>query len=339
MITDGAGLRGHEDPREERPERHRHRRQLRLPGGRQDRHHRQLQRRLVRRLHAGPGDRGLGRLPERAEMRDARRRVRAAPSRADLGRVHDTGQGQRLRRLPGARRAVPSSTPFYGKYASSGAAATTRRGGDGYSQRRHLQRATGTGYAATQTRRLRGAAAGGAARSAGSGTPAAAPTPAPTPAAAPGGGGGTARPDGRGRHRRAGMRRAPATGELDLIAAFRRALGAPGDRVVRADRRRRGRRARRGRSRSPRSTRSPTASTSTSPPTRRPTSATRRWPPRCRTSRRWAPRPARPTSRSALPAGFADADALELARGMAELAERRGTTIAGGDVVARRRCS
>jgi thiamine-monophosphate kinase len=35
----------------------------------------------------------------------------------------------------------------------------------------------------------------------------------------------------------------------------------------------------------------------------------------------------------ALPPGFADADALELARGMAELAEATGTTIAGGDVV------
>ncbi len=35
----------------------------------------------------------------------------------------------------------------------------------------------------------------------------------------------------------------------------------------------------------------------------------------------------------ALPAGFADADALELARGMAALADATGTTIAGGDVV------
>jgi len=35
----------------------------------------------------------------------------------------------------------------------------------------------------------------------------------------------------------------------------------------------------------------------------------------------------------ALPARFADADALELARGMAALAEQTGTTIAGGDVV------
>jgi thiamine-monophosphate kinase len=35
----------------------------------------------------------------------------------------------------------------------------------------------------------------------------------------------------------------------------------------------------------------------------------------------------------ALPAGFADADALEMAQGMAALAEATGTTIAGGDVV------
>jgi thiamine-monophosphate kinase len=35
----------------------------------------------------------------------------------------------------------------------------------------------------------------------------------------------------------------------------------------------------------------------------------------------------------ALPSGFADDDALELARGMAELAKTTGTTIAGGDVV------
>ena len=48
------------------------RREHRLPGGRQDRHHRQLQRRLVRRLHAQARDRRLGRLPERAG-RDAQR--------------------------------------------------------------------------------------------------------------------------------------------------------------------------------------------------------------------------------------------------------------------------
>ena len=35
----------------------------------------------------------------------------------------------------------------------------------------------------------------------------------------------------------------------------------------------------------------------------------------------------------ALPSGFSDAEALELARGMATLAEATGTTIAGGDVV------
>ena len=44
--------------------RHRHRRlhRLRRPGG-QDRHDRRIQRRLVHRLHAEPGHRGLGRLP------------------------------------------------------------------------------------------------------------------------------------------------------------------------------------------------------------------------------------------------------------------------------------
>ena len=60
------GLRGHEGPREEHPGRHRRQRELRLPGRRQDRHDRQLRRRLVRRLHAAPLDRRLGRLPERA---------------------------------------------------------------------------------------------------------------------------------------------------------------------------------------------------------------------------------------------------------------------------------
>ena len=40
------------DPRAEHPGRHRHARQHRLPGGRQDRHDRLQHRRLVRRLHA-----------------------------------------------------------------------------------------------------------------------------------------------------------------------------------------------------------------------------------------------------------------------------------------------
>ena len=57
-------LRGHADPREERAGRHRDEGPDRLPGGRQDRHGRQLHRRLVRRLHAAAGHLGLGRPPE-----------------------------------------------------------------------------------------------------------------------------------------------------------------------------------------------------------------------------------------------------------------------------------
>ena len=45
------GIRGHAGAEDGDPERHRHRRGLRLPGRRQDRHDEQLHRRLVRRLH------------------------------------------------------------------------------------------------------------------------------------------------------------------------------------------------------------------------------------------------------------------------------------------------
>ena len=58
------GLRGDPDPPRQHHLRDRHRRlHGLLRPGRQDRHHRQLRRRLVRRLPAQPGDGGLGRLP------------------------------------------------------------------------------------------------------------------------------------------------------------------------------------------------------------------------------------------------------------------------------------
>ena len=53
---------------------------------------------------------------------------------------------------------------------------------------------------------------------------------------------------------------------------------------------------------------------------RPPTSGTARWPARCATSPRWAPTPARPTSRSACRDGFGADDALALAGGMEALA-------------------
>ena len=54
---------------DERPGRHRHAREHRLPAGRQDRHDRPQHRRLVRRLHAAAVDGRLGRLPELARSR------------------------------------------------------------------------------------------------------------------------------------------------------------------------------------------------------------------------------------------------------------------------------
>ena len=57
-------------------QRHRDRSQLRLSGGRQDRHDQQLHRRVVRRLHARAVDRRLGRLSERDHLHDRRQRPR-----------------------------------------------------------------------------------------------------------------------------------------------------------------------------------------------------------------------------------------------------------------------
>ena len=99
---------GHADPRAEHPVGHGRARGDRLPGGRQDRHDRPEHGCLVRRLHAAPDDRRLGRIPgprradERALLRRQRRR-RHLPG-ADLGRLHVAHQGQVLRRLRVARR-------------------------------------------------------------------------------------------------------------------------------------------------------------------------------------------------------------------------------------------
>ena len=55
----------------------------RLPRGGQDRHGRQLHRRLVRRLHAAPGHLGLGRPPEGpVSARSQRRRAARSPRRS-----------------------------------------------------------------------------------------------------------------------------------------------------------------------------------------------------------------------------------------------------------------
>ena len=89
--------------------RHRHAREHRLPRGRQDRHHRQLQRRLVRRLHAEPRVGRLGRLPERAASRCATCTAIAVAGRhlpgADLARLHEHRARAATATLPAATHA------------------------------------------------------------------------------------------------------------------------------------------------------------------------------------------------------------------------------------------
>ena len=104
--------------------RHRHGRQLRLPGGGQDRHDRRGQGRLVRRLHAPALRRRLGRLPGRRH-RDAGRAGRHLRG-AGLARLHAAGPRRLLRRLPAAHEPAEFS-PFFGKYSETGiaSAATT----------------------------------------------------------------------------------------------------------------------------------------------------------------------------------------------------------------------
>ena len=88
-------------------------------GRRQDRHDRELRRRLVRRLHAAARRRRLGRLPERAAADADRvpRRCRspAAPIPARSGRLHGAGARRYLKRPP---RAFPAPTRRYAAEAA-----------------------------------------------------------------------------------------------------------------------------------------------------------------------------------------------------------------------------
>ena len=122
-------VRGDADPRAERARGHRHGRVLRPPGRRQDRHDRQLRRRLVRRLHAGSRHRRLGRLPERAD-RDASVHgisVAGGSFPAQIWRLFMQAALRRRRDLdfPFPKNPVVWS-PFQGQYALSGAEPTRR---------------------------------------------------------------------------------------------------------------------------------------------------------------------------------------------------------------------
>ena len=97
-----------------------------LPGGRQDRHDERLQRRVVRRLHAAPRDRRLGRLRSAAD--DCVRRLRRRAGGSDLGRVHEARDARRQARLVRASGETSSASTSAGCQASCRpAAATTSR--------------------------------------------------------------------------------------------------------------------------------------------------------------------------------------------------------------------
>ena len=113
-----AGLRGHEDPRDERDLGDRHRRGLRLPGGRQDGDDRRGQGRLVRGLYA------------RACRRRSGSAIRTRASRCRAPRAEPTprpsGTPSCCPRSDGNCDDFPLpteafvSSPFFGKYSSTG---------------------------------------------------------------------------------------------------------------------------------------------------------------------------------------------------------------------------
>ena len=100
---------------------------VRPAGGRQDRHDRRPRRRLVRRLHARPHDRGLGRLPAGRDPdgeRARHRRVRRQLPRRDLAPVH--GAGARVLSRRGTGWCRTSSRPGRRGTAAPTASRTTR---------------------------------------------------------------------------------------------------------------------------------------------------------------------------------------------------------------------
>ena len=120
VMTDGQAYEVTQDPRDERPVGHRHRRQLRLPGGGQDRHHRRGQGRLVRGLHAAASRRRSGSATRTPAMRDARTR-RAAPTPPRSGTPScSPAHGDYCDDFPLPDRARSSPRPFFGKYSSTG---------------------------------------------------------------------------------------------------------------------------------------------------------------------------------------------------------------------------
>ena len=116
-------LRGDATAARQHHRRHRHRRlhRLRRPG-RQDRDHRRIHRRLVLRLPAEPGDRGLGRLP------GVQRRLDVQRARDHRLRRHLPGRNlalallrrrRALRGIRASRRQPISWAPYYGHFTQA----------------------------------------------------------------------------------------------------------------------------------------------------------------------------------------------------------------------------
>ena len=189
------GVRGHPGAEDRDPERDRHRRQLRLPGRRQDRNGRERGQRLVRGLHAQAVDRGLGRLPA-GQHPDGVVRVRRDGGRADLARLHAEG-------LEPATAATSRSRPPRSPARRSPARTRRPRRAPPTEPPDRPGRAPTTTRSYTRSRRAAGR------RPTTTSSPAAAASPAP--GGTGGGGGGHGNGGGRPRPRRAGPPARPAS--------------------------------------------------------------------------------------------------------------------------------
>ena len=110
VFTDGEAYAGDPGPEDRDPRAAPAPPPTRLPGGRQDRHHQQLHRRVVRRLHAPALDGGVGRLSRTRRVDERRQRARpgfggtlAAPIWHDY---MEAGERRLLRRLHAADGSV-----------------------------------------------------------------------------------------------------------------------------------------------------------------------------------------------------------------------------------------
>ena len=116
------GVRGHQGPQDERPVGHGDRRQLRLPGGRQDRHDRRGEGRLVRRLHARSSQPRCGSATRTPASRC--RAPRAAPTRRPVWHAFMLpAHGDYCDDFPEPTEPAEFS-PFFGKYSSTGSVRT-----------------------------------------------------------------------------------------------------------------------------------------------------------------------------------------------------------------------